>query len=179
MNVDIFVYPDDPAAKSLARVLAPYSSLLRVAWHASESSERYQQLLLASMPLDAGTGHTIGGEPTHPREMSYGYYGAYGQPAGTAPLPAVAVYDRMALLPSSGGPPRQVRPGVWTVPFHVEDLVRAAFHQALEAALAEVREAHGRLLTLQPGLLHEPAATLLQVRPEALDRALRRITRRL
>lgn len=178
MNVDVFVHPDNSAVGSIGRVLAPYGDLLRVTWHGPESGSRCQQLLLASFPLDASTGHTVSGEAPDRSEMSYGYYGAYGSGGTYADYPAVAIFDRMALLASSGGPPRQERSGVWSVPFGVEDLLRAAFHQALEAAFAEVREAHERLRATRPALMHDAAAALLQVTPAALDRALRRLPRR-
>ena len=56
-----------------------------------------------------------------------------------------------------------------------DDVLRAAFHQALEAAFAEVRESYANLRECRGGvLLNAAAAALLHVTPAALDRALRR-----
>lgn len=177
MNVDVFVSPGDPAASAIARVLEPYTPLFRVRWHGSESEGWHRQLLLASFPLDASSGHTVHGE-TSTRggaPYGYGYYGGYSSGASFVATPAIALFDRLALITSTGGPPQQIRPGVWLAPFKVEDVLRAAFHQALEAAFAEVRESYSNLRSVRGGvLLNEAAAALLHVTPAALERALRR-----
>lgn len=177
MNVDVFVSPHDPAGGAIARVLEPYGDLFRVRWHGPGSEGWHRQLLLASFPLDASSGHTVRGEAPSRAGAGYGYgcYGAY--PAGSGPVvvPAIAIFDRLALLASAGGPPQQIRPGVWLAPFKVEDVLRAAFHQALEAAFAEVRESYANLRASRSGvLLNDAAAALLHVTPAALERALRR-----
>ncbi|MGV3720050.1 MAG: hypothetical protein ACO1SX_03990 [Actinomycetota bacterium] len=177
MNVDVFVTPDDPAGRAISRVLEPYGDLFRVRWHGSGSEGWHRQLLLASFQLDASSGHTVQGEaPSRAGAgYGYGYYGAYSTGSGAVVLPAIAVFDRLALIASTGGPPQQIRPGVWLAPFKVEDLLRAAFHQALEAAFAEVRESYANLRASRGGvLLNDAAAAMLHVTPAALERALRR-----
>lgn len=178
MNVDIFTAPGQGFESSISRVVQPYQDLLRIRWHGPDSEGWYRQLLLASYPLDASSGHTTQGEATGQGGEGYGYYGgygSYGSGAGAVMYPAIAIFDRLAMVPSTGGPPQQIRPGVWSAPFKVDDVLRAAFHQALEAAFAEVRESYANLRECRGGvLLNEAAAALLHVTPAALDRALRR-----
>lgn len=174
MNLEVFLPPDADELRALvSETLALYPELFRIRWHASVDPERYHRLRLASLPLDDGTGHTLDGEPAAgalPGDV-YAYYGGYAA-AGEIELPAIAIFDRMALLPGSGGPPRRERPGVWRVNFQVGRLLLAALHQALEEALSELREARGNLETLaEPERTEEEIRLLLDVTAEALRRA--------
>jgi hypothetical protein len=174
MNVDVFLDQSSATRPPIERALSAYPDLFHVRWHSADSLACYTQLYIASLPLDPTTGHVLVGEGTPPTEpyASYGYYS--GIPISLH-LPALALFDRLALLPSEGGPPRQLRPGVWEVPFVVQDLFRAALHQSLEAALAELRQAYAQLRAARPGILELPAAAhLLHVTPAALHRALRK-----
>jgi hypothetical protein len=171
MNVDVFLDESSGTRARLERILSAYPDLFQIRWHAPGSHARFAQLYHASLPLDASTGHG----PAESGHAGYGAYGYYGGEPLLQPLPALALFDRLALLPASGGPPRNLRPSVWEVPFPAEDLLRAAFHQALEAALAELRAAYVQLRATHPGILELPAAAaLLQVTPAALRRALRK-----
>lgn len=177
MNVDIFLDQDEATRARLERIFAVYPELFQIRWHSAAEAERYMQLYLASLPLDYTTGHGVAGEvsPGVDTYQSYGYSGYYQDDLTPPQFPALALFDRLALVPSHGGPPRQIRPGVWAAPFETEELLRGAFHQALEAAFAELREAHVQLRATHLGLLELPnAARLLQVTPVALHRALRR-----
>lgn len=170
MNVDVFLN-DDATRARLEQVFTAYPGLFQIRWHSAEASTHYAQLYHASLPLDATTGHG----PAVERRAGYSSYGYYGSEPTSQPLPALALFDRLALLPAAGSPPRLLRPGVWEVPFHSEDLLRAAFHQALAAALLELREAYRQLRATRPGILElRTAARLLQVTPAALRRALQK-----
>jgi len=174
MNVDIFLDENEATQARVERVLSAYPELFHVRWHAADASARFVQLYLASLPLDATTGHTRSGELSA-AEAAYGGYGYYAGEPTPVRRPALALFDRLALLSAGGGLPHPIRPGVWEVSFQVDDLLRAAFHQALEAAFAELRESYAQLRATQPGILELPAAArLLQVTPTALRRALRR-----
>jgi len=174
MNVDVFLDECDATPVRIERVLSGYPGYFQVRWRGAGASALYTSLCLASLPLDASTGHTLADDAT-PAAYSYSTYGYYGGEPSPLLLPAIALFDRLALLPSDGGPPRCLRPGVWEAPFRSEDLLRGAFHQALEAAFAELREAYAQLRATHPGILELPAAArLLQVTPTALHRALRK-----
>jgi hypothetical protein len=173
MNVDVFL-PYDPAPQPvIERLLVSYANLVRVRWHGPDAGGLYRQLCLASFPLDASTGHSGPGEQPG-LANSYGYYGYGGEDHGVA-LPAIAIFDRLAIVPAIGGEPKQVRQGVWTTPFQNEQLLRGSLHQALEAAFTELREAH-RALTARRGapIRDEAAAVMLDVNVSALRRALYR-----
>jgi hypothetical protein len=171
MNIDVFLNDDAATRARLERVLSAYPDYFHIRWHAQDASAHYAQLYHASLPLDATTGHG----PTVDASAGYGAYGYYGTDPLPLQFPAVALFDRLALLPAGGGPPRLLRPGVWEVAFAAEDLLRAAVHQALEAALAELREAYVQLRATRSGILELPAAArLLRVTPTALHRALRK-----
>lgn len=143
MNVDVFLDAQGTGRAAVKRVLAAYPEQFTIRWHPATDTVRYLQLYHASLPLDASTGHSLAGEGGD-RDAGYGSYGYYGAEEREIRLPAMALFDRLALIHISGGPPRLLRPGVWEVPFTVEDLLRGAFHQALTAARAELREAHSR-----------------------------------
>lgn len=164
MRVDVFLRGRDaPLRPGIERVLAHYAGLLEVRWHGPEAGALYEALRLASLPLDASTGHgSAGPDP----------YAGY-RPSGARYLPAIAVHSRLALVDAPGGPAREVRPRVWEVPFRREEVLLAAFHRALEAAAAEVREAHRRLRERRPDLSEASAARLLEVTPPMLRRATR------
>lgn len=174
MNVDVFLDKCNATTDRIEPVLSAYPGYFHVRWHALEASALYTSLYLASLPLDATNGHTLADDGT-PAAYSYGAYGYYAGEPAPLQLPAIGLFDRLALLPSNAGPPRCLWPGVWEAPFRSEDLLRGALHQALEAAFAELREAYAQLRATHPGILELPtAARLLQVTPTALHRALRK-----
>lgn len=174
MNVDVFLDQDEATRACFERIFAAYPELFQVRWHSADEAERYTQLYLASLPLDYTTGHGVAGEPSRGVD-TYQSYGYYQDELTPQQFPALALFDRLALIPSHGGPPRLIRPDVWAAPFEAEELLRGAFHQALEAAFAELREAYVQLRATHLGLLElSNAARLLQVTPVALHRAVRR-----
>jgi hypothetical protein len=150
MNVDVFLDAQGTGRAALERVLAAYPGQFTVRWHSGTDTAHYLQLYHASLPLDATTGHSLAGEGGD-RNAGYGCYSYYGGTAVEVRLPALALFDRLALVHVPGGPPRPLRPGVWEVPFTVEDLLRGAFHQALTAARAEFRSIHRN----SPGMARE------------------------
>jgi hypothetical protein len=171
MNVNVFLPEDGSLRASLERVLSAYPGLFRVRWLGPADGESHLELLLASFPLDEATGHGARGEGDAADYAGYGYLA----PAAESRLPAIAIYDRLALVTATGGPPRRLRPGVWEAPLHLESVLRPAFHLVLEDALAQVRHDYARLRLLSPrGLDERSAAERLGVTREALRRALRR-----
>ena len=170
MNVEVFLPENGALRSSLEGVLAAYPGLFRVRWLDATDAERHLELLLASLSIDAATGH---GEPDEDGDADYAGYGYVG-PATDTRLPAIAMYDRLALVTSSGGPPRRLRAGAWEAPLHFETVLRPAFHLALEDALSQLRADYARMRALSPrGLNERLAAEHLGVTEAALRRALR------
>jgi hypothetical protein len=173
MNLYVFLPSGSLLRPRLERVFDAYPGLFTVRWHGPGDTELLTELLLASLPLDETTGHGTPTEPGSPSE-GYGGYGYSGTVVGLV-WPAIALYDRLALVDGGGGPPRRLRPGLWEASFQLDAALRPAFHRAVEDALAEVRGDHAALMALAAVRMDEAdAASALGITREALRRALHR-----
>ncbi len=167
MDVDIFLNDPNPRlGATLEEVLRGYPELFRVRWHPRSEPELYQQLYLASYPLDLCSGHPL--EADEPCEAT-GYLIGYGEPELAMP-PAVALFNRLALLDAPGGV-KELRAGVWTAAFTEPETLRAGFYRAFQDALRALTAADQALLSRCPDLSDTDAAHQLEVTIAALRRA--------
>lgn len=180
MDLDLFLPPNHPEANPALNSLgARYPGLFRERRHSSRDP-LFTRYWLASLPLDGTTGHWLAGDrPAAEITAGYGSYGSpYPSPTGYETilgpdLPAVALWNRIVLVPAEAGAPARLRPGLYRAPFHHPALLRAAFHRALEETLGELRTAYAALLRRYPGpCAAADAARLLGVTEAALRRAL-------
>lgn len=169
MDVDIFLNENEPRLPFvLEEVLRGYPDLFRVRRHPRPEPEIYQQLHLASFPLDVDSGHPLeADEPCEAHGDVLGY--GYGEIHPEMP-PAVALFNRLALVDAPGGV-KQVRPGVWSVAFLEPETLRAGFYRAFQDALRALAAADRALLGRCPELSDTDAALQLEVTVAALRRA--------
>ncbi len=133
---------------------------------------RLSETAAASLPLDVSTGHGPGGTASG-YGAAYSAYGADLTGRLSAETPAIALRGRLVMVRTAAGPPVEVVPGCWALPFDRAEVVRAVFHQAFLQALAEIRDGYAALRDRTRGPLSEAlAARILETTPSALRRAL-------
>lgn len=165
MHLDVFL-AGETLRSDVEVLLRAYPALFDVRWHDEPAPELYQQLWIASYPLDACTGHALGpDEICEPLGYDYGY-GLPPQPATVS----LGLFDRVALV-AAPGRVTELRPGVWSVSFEEFETLRAGFYRAFADALSALGTADLALMKRRPELSEEEAAVLLEVTVPALRRA--------
>jgi hypothetical protein len=164
MRLQVFLPPGpegDGERRALQVVLAAYPNLFATDFEPPRALLRGLWLAALHPDADAGLGPGAGD-----------YYGD-GEEWET-PDEAVALHDRVALLPArrGSGAPRAVRPGIWQASFSDVEALRAGFGRALRAALTDLRAEYQALEARRPGIPVAAAAPLLEVTEAALSLSL-------
>ena len=161
MNAHLYL-PDPRRRPALEALLAPYGNSLRQHWLGPGDEDEAAALCIAARgeSVDGATG--------------YDGYGYRPFPPPGQDRAFIALYDRAVVAEGPAGPLRVGPDGIWVVGFDNLPILRGALHQAWEAALDLVARDAGAILERHPESGLDDMAEWLEVRPEALRRALRR-----